>query len=389
MSPCTRRSSGCTDCAERDAPLACCQGELVHDVVQELPDGKHLRTCGDLAGFQLRGFEQLLDQQRDAPSLPHRHVHVFAPLLFIEWCLRHLQRLEMRQERRDGCLEVVGQVREHLAPGGIDRLQLRHLRLDARREVLEHGLETVDLVTVAPLFGRSAGTAGQSLEARHGLVEHAESPRQQSQHEQAQRDRQYGREHDDADPFAYGEGTAQPGGTRSFLGSAQDQVEVIAGTVADMEAGRGEHGTARGLPRIVTHDRRRMPGEEFRDGFDVDGAAPPLRIRHGRSDDPALQVHQVDIDGRVCRCQLADALVQGHRIQLPVGQEEIGSDVLAREVAIDRLVEFKMELVVRDTQHVDERRRHDDAEQQEDQQQAPEQRPRQAHVPWTCSVENL
>ncbi len=37
----------------------------------------------------------------------------------------------------------------------------------------------------------------------------------------------------------------------------------------------------------------------------------------------------------------------------PVGQEEVGGDVLAREVAIDRLVEFEVELLVRDAQHVD------------------------------------
>ncbi len=265
MSPRTRRSFGLHRCAQRDTALACCEGELLHDVVQELPDRKYFRTCGHLAGLELRGLEQLFDQLCDAPALPHRHVDVFAALLLVERRLLHLQRLEVRQQGRDGRPEVVRQVREHLAPGGIDGLQLRHLRFDPRCEVLEHRLETVDLVTVATLFGRLAGTGGQSLEARHGPVEHAEPARQQSQHQQAQRNCQHGREQDDADPFAYGERTAQLGGTRRLLGTAEDQVEIVARTVANMEACRREHGPARGPPRVVAHDRRRATGEEFPD----------------------------------------------------------------------------------------------------------------------------
>ena len=59
------------------------------------------------------------------------------------------------------------------------------------------------------------------------------------------------------------------------------------------------------------------------------------------------------------------------------------------EVAIDGLVEFPVELLVRNLHHIQQRRRHDDTEQQEDQQQSPEECPRETHVPVAESVENL
>ena len=81
--------------------------------------------------------------------------------------------------------------------------------------------------------------------------------------------------------------------------------------------------------------------------------------------------------------------MQGAGRETTVRQQEVRRDVLTGEVAIDRLVEFPVELLVRNLHHVQQRRRHDDAEQQEDQQQAPEECPRESHALRSDSGENL
>ena len=74
-------------------------------------------------------------------------------LAFIERRLHHLERFEMRQESRDGRPQIMRQVREHFATSAVDRLELRHLRLDSRCQVLEQCFETVDFVSAAPQLG--------------------------------------------------------------------------------------------------------------------------------------------------------------------------------------------------------------------------------------------
>ena len=64
-------------------------------------------------------------------------------------------------------------------------------------------------------------------------------------------------------------------------------------------------------------------------------------------------------------------------------------NVLAGQIAIDRLVELQVELLVRNLHHVEQRSRHDDAEQQEHEQQAPEECPGESHRAATESGENL